>query len=280
MVKEMTKVTEVILGVLFLAVVILLGCGEESASPTKATKKSDTVILSTSYIDVLNGEEFSAEIMQELSTQGLKLAETSTVWARIEGEEWLITDTENELAFSILSGKDKLELQKTGFIDYRGEAETILDLWATYMKLYNDREITKLLALWNKKESDYIWLNFSGNEPVGAIGAEGVRNVLLKITKGHHSTKNDDWVGSNMNEVYIKKRGTQLVAAATGPNAFRRAGATWVYFVKTNTGKWKISKVESIEQRNMQIHKVVLIHEKEAEDGVGFFDDPRTKVKL
>ena len=81
MVKEMTKVTEVILGVLFLAVVILLGCGEESASPTKATKKSDTVILSTSYIDVLNGEEFSAEIMQELSTQGLKLAETSTVWA-------------------------------------------------------------------------------------------------------------------------------------------------------------------------------------------------------
>ena len=83
----------------------------------------------------------------------------------------LITDTENELAFSILSGKDKLELQKTGFIDYRGEAETILDLWATYMKLYNDREITKLLALWNKKESAYIWLHFSGNEPVGVLGA-------------------------------------------------------------------------------------------------------------
>ena len=51
MVKEMTKVTEVILGVLFLAVVILLGCGEESASPTKATKKSDTVILSTIYLE-------------------------------------------------------------------------------------------------------------------------------------------------------------------------------------------------------------------------------------
>ena len=77
MVKEMTKVTEVILGVLFLAVVILLGCGEESASPTKATKKSDTVILSTSYIDVLNAEEFNPiDVMME-AVEPIKLDYTN-----------------------------------------------------------------------------------------------------------------------------------------------------------------------------------------------------------
>jgi hypothetical protein len=81
-----------------------------------------------------------------------------------------------------------------------------------------------------------------------------------------------------MNEVYIKKHGSQLVASATGPNAFRKAGQTWAYFVKNDVGEWKISKVESIEQRNMGYHKTIMIHEKYAKDKMGYFNDPQTQV--
>ena len=275
----MQKLIRLAVGFLLLAVVFVTSCGEETASPTKAKKESDAMILGSNHADTLNSGAFSAEIAQELAGQGVKLSETSTILVRDDGKEWLITDTENELAYVVKGDGDKLELQKTGFIDYLGEADQIIKFWENYRTLYNDRKITKLLSLWNKKASDHIYINISENEPISADGAEGVRNVLLKLSKGHHSTKGDNWKGSAMNEVYIKKRGSQLVASATGPNAFRNPGQTWAYFVKNEIGKWKVSKVESIEQRNMARHTTIMIHEKYLEDKIGYFNDKKTRVK-
>ena len=274
----MQKLIRLAIGLLLL-VVFVVGCGKEATSPTKAEKEIDTIILGANHADTLNSGAFSAEIAQELVGQGVKLSETSTILVREEGKEWLITDTENELAYVVTNGGDKLDVQKTGFIDYLGEADQIVEFWETYRKLYNDRKITKLLSLWNKKASDHIYINISENEPISADGAEGVRNVLLKLSKGHHSTKGDNWKGSAMSEVYIKKRGSQLVASATGPNAFRNPGQTWAYFVKNEVGKWKVSKVESIEQRNMARHTTIMIHEKYLEDKIGYFNDKRTRIK-
>ena len=76
----------------------------------------------------------------------------------------------------------------------------------------------------------------------------------------------------------IKKRGSQLVASATGANAFRKPGQTWAYFVKV-LGKWKVSKVESIEQRNMAIHTEILIHEQNMTDKIGYFNAKKTRIK-
>ena len=275
----MQKLIRLDIGFLLLAVVFVMGCGEETASPTKAKKESDAIILGANHADTLNSGAFSAEIAQELAGQGVKLSETSTILVRDDGKEWLITDTEKELAYVVKSDEDKLELQKTGFIDYLGEADQIIKFWENYRKLYNDRKITKLLSLWNKKASDHIYINISENEPISADGAEGVRNVLLKLSKGHHSTKGDNWKGSAMSEVYIKKRGSQLVASATGPNAFRNPGQTWAYFVKNEIGKWKVSKVESIEQRNMARHTTIMIHEKYLEDKIGYFNGKKTRIK-
>ena len=275
----MQKLIRLAVGFLLLAVVFVMGCGEEATSPTKAKEESDAIILGSNHADTLNSGAFSAEIAQELAGQGVKLSETSTILVRDDGKEWLITDTENELAYVVKDDGDKLELQKTGFIDYLGEADQIIKFWENYRTLYNDRKITKLLSLWNKKASDHIYINISENEPISADGAEGVRNVLLKLSKGHHSTKGDNWKGSAMNEVYIKKRGSQLVASATGPNAFRNPGQTWAYFVKNEIGKWKVSKVESIEQRNMARHTTIMIHEKYLEDKIGYFNDKKTRVK-
>jgi len=272
----MQKLIRLDVGFLLLAVVFVMGCGEETASPTKAKKESDAIILEANHADTLNSGAFSAEIAQELAGQGVKLSETSTILVRDDGKEWLITDTENELAYLVTNGGDTLNVQKTGFIDYLGEADQIIKFWENYRTLYNDRKITKLLSLWNKKASDHIYINISENEPISADGAEGVRNVLLKLSKGHHSTKGDNWKGSAMNEVYIKKRGSQLVASATGPNAFRNPGQTWAYFVKNEVGKWKVSKVESIEQRNMARHTTIMIHEKYLEDKIGYFNDKKT----
>ena len=275
----MQKLIRLAVGFLLLAVVFVMGCGEEATSPTKAKKESDAIILGSNHADTLNSGGFSAEIAQELAGQGVKLSETSTILVRDDGKEWLITDTENELAYLVTNGGDTLKVQKTGFIDYLGEADQIIKFWENYRTLYNDRKITKLLSLWNKKASDHIYINISENEPISADGAEGVRNVLLKLSKGHHSTKGDNWKGSAMNEVYIKKRGSQLVASATGPNAFRNPGQTWAYFVKNEIGKWKVSKVESIEQRNMARHTTIMIHEKYLEDKIGYFNDKKTRVK-
>ena len=275
----MQKLIRLAVGFLLLAVVFVTSCGEETASPTKAKKESDAIILGSNHADTLNSGAFSAEIAQELAGQGVKLSETSTILVREEGKEWLITDTENELAYLVTNAGDKLDVQKTGFIDYLGEADQIVEFWETYRKLYNDRKITTLLSLWNKKASDHIYINISENEPISADGAEGVRNVLLKLSKGHHSTKGDNWKGSAMSEVYIKKRGSQLVASATGPNAFRNPGQTWAYFVKNEIGKWKVSKVESIEQRNMARHTTIMIHEKYLEDKIGYFNDKKTRIK-
>ena len=184
----MQKVIKSIAICFLLASIFVMGCGEDSTSPTKAKKDDANVIgLAASHIEALNGEDFSAAMAQELAGQDVKLSETSTVWARETGEEWLITDTENQLAYVVKnSGGDKLEVNKTGFIDYQGEADAIVKFWEKYRNLYNQREITQLLTLWNKKPSDHIYINISENEPLSADGAEGVRNVLLKLSKGHH----------------------------------------------------------------------------------------------
>ena len=274
----MQKLTRLAVGFLLLAVVFVMSCGEEATSPTKAKKESDAIILGSNHADTLNSGTFSAEIAQELAGQGVKLSEKSTILVRDDGKEWLITDTENELAYLVTNGGDTLNVQKTGFIDYLGEADQIVEFWETYRKLYNEREITKLIVHWNKKDSDQLYINIAENEMIEASGAAGVASTLKKLSKGHHTTKGDNWIGSPMNEVYIKKRGSQLVASATGPNAFRKPGQTWVYFVKV-LGKWKFSKVESIEQRNMTIHTEILIHEQNMTDKIGYFNGKKTRVK-
>ena len=275
----MQKLTRLAVGLLLLAVVFVMSCGEEATSPTKAKKESDVIIiLGSTHADTLNSGGFSAEIAQELAGQGVKLSETSTILVRDDGKEWVITDTENELAYLVTNGGDTLKVQKTGFIDYLGEADQIVEFWETYRRLYNEREITKLIVHWNKKDSDQLYINIAENEMIEASGAAGVASTLKKLSKGHHTTKGDNWTGSPMNEVYIKKRGSQLVASATGPNAFRNPGQTWAYFVKV-LGKWKVSKVESIEQRNMAIHTEILIHEQNMTDKIGYFNGKKTRVK-
>ena len=154
----MQKLIRLAVGFLLLTVVFVMGCGEEAASPTKAKKESDAIILGADHADTLNSGTFNAEIAQELAGQGVKLSQTSTIMVRDAGKEWLITDTENELAYVVKGDGEKLELQKTGFIDYLGEADQIVKFWENYRALYNDRKITKFLSLWFKIASDHIYI--------------------------------------------------------------------------------------------------------------------------
>ncbi len=63
-----------------LVAVFVMGCGEDSTSPTKVKKESsDAISLAVSHIETLNGESFGASMAQELEGQGVKLSETSTV---------------------------------------------------------------------------------------------------------------------------------------------------------------------------------------------------------
>ena len=74
-------------------------------------KASLTLKAAQGSFESLNGESFGASIAQELDGQGIKLSEASTVWSRATDEEWLITDTENGLAYVIKNnGGDKLEV--------------------------------------------------------------------------------------------------------------------------------------------------------------------------
>ena len=275
----MQKVTKSIAICFLLAVIFVIGCGEDSTLPTKVKKDGgESIGLAVSHTEALNGEDFSVAIAQELAEQGVKLSETSTIWARKADEEWLVTDTENELAYVITNaGGDKLEVGKTGYIDYQGEADQVIKLWETFRDYYNTGELTKTVSLLTGKESDQLYINIAENEMIEA-SAIGVSETLKKLQKGHHTTANDKFVGTPMSEVYIKKRGSQLVASATGPNAFRKAGETWIYCVKV-LNKWKVNKLESIEQRNMGVHTNILIHEKEAEDGIGYFNDKKSRVR-
>ena len=162
----MQKLTRLAAGLLLLAVVFVMSCGEEATSPTKAKKESDAIILGSNHADTLSSGGFSAEIAQELAGQGVKLSETSTILVRDAGKEWLITDTENELAYLVPNGGDKTKVQETGFIDYLGEAAQIVELWENYRKLYNEREITKLIVHWHKKDSDQLYINIAENEMI------------------------------------------------------------------------------------------------------------------
>ena len=161
-------------------------------------------------------------------------------------------------------------------IDWAAEKQEILDLWAAFMKAYNDRKLNDALKLWTSKPSDFLYVNISGNEPLDAKGAKGVKDTMDGLQQ-HFSTRNDKWTGANMHEFWIRSRGAQLQASAHGNNALRAAGQSWVYFLKEPGKKWKINKAESIEQRNIGIHTKIIIHEKEVGKGLGFFDNEEFK---
>ena len=139
------------------------------------------------------------------------------------------------------------------------------------MDLYNTKKLSDIKKLWNGKASDFIFINISDNERIEAQGAAGVQDTLTKLRKGHHSTANDRWTGSNMSTFWIRSKGGVLQASAHGPNALRQ-GETWAYFVKDRT--WKISQVESIETRNIAKHLKIEIHEDQGKSR-GFFDDAK-----
>ena len=187
-----------------------------------------------------------------------------------------------ELKTNIDLEKTDIELAKTELTTLKlREAGVIIELWETFREFYNNGKrlrAAEFLEFWTGKDSDQLYINIAENEMIEASGSKGVTRTLELLNTGHHSTKNDKFVGSPMNEVYIKMRGAQLVASATGPNAFRKAGQTWAYFVKVDN-KWKINKIESIEQRNMAIHTEILIHEKNMTDKIGYFDDPEYRIK-
>jgi hypothetical protein len=160
--------------------------------------------------------------------------------------------------------------------DAVAEKAAVLEVWAEFMRLYNERKIGDIKKLWTNKASDYAFINISGNERIDAEGAVRVQEVLMSLTK-QHTTANDNWMGENMTEVYIRSRGGKLQGSAHGPNALRTAGETWVYFEKMGR-KWKINKMEAIEKRNIGIHFKIEIHENQVGEGRGYFDNPKNLV--
>ena len=170
-------------------------------------------------------------------------------------------------------GEDDVIARKE--IDWAAEKQEILDLWTEFMKQYNDRKLTNVVKLWTAKPSDFFYVNISGNEPLDAKGPKGVRDTIEGLWK-HFSTANNKWTGANMHEVWIRSYGAQLQGSAHGNNALR-SGQSWAYFIKDPGKPWKINKTESIEQRNIGIHKKIIIHEKEFGKGQGFFDDDKFK---
>jgi len=142
-----------------------------------------------------------------------------------------------------------IPLDDGGDLDLAAEKQEILDLWAGFMKAYNDRKMNDVKTLWTNQASDFLFVNISDNERIDAEGSRSVQDTLTKLAKGHASTLNDKWNGGNMTEVYIRSKGGKLQAAAHGPNALRN-GESWVYFEKAGS-KWLINKVASIEARNL-----------------------------
>jgi hypothetical protein len=164
----------------------------------------------------------------------------------------------------------------TSRIDLAAEKAEVLNLWATFMQAYNDRDMTDIGKMWTNKTSDYLYVNIADNEAIDASGGSKVRDTLVFLTKGHNSTASDLWTGSNMNQVWMRQKNGQLQASAHGPNALR-VGETWAYFVKER--EWKINKVESIETGNLGKHLKILIHENQVGTGRGFFDDDKYLVQ-
>ena len=79
---KMQKVIKSIAICFLLAVIFVIGCGEDSTLPTKVKKDGgESIGLAVSHTEALNGEDFSVAIAQELAEQGVKLSETSTITA-------------------------------------------------------------------------------------------------------------------------------------------------------------------------------------------------------
>jgi hypothetical protein len=170
-----------------------------------------------------------------------------------------------------------LPVDDGGDIDFAVEKQAILNVWAEFMQLYNDRKLADIKNLWTNQQSDFLFINISDNERIDAEGAKKVQDTLVFLTKGHNSTLNDKWTGGNMTQVWIRKKGGRLEGSAHGPNALR-GGETWTYFQNVR-GKWLINKVEAIETRNLVRHTKIEIHEREFATGVGFFDDPKYLIQ-
>ena len=221
----------------------LVGCGSEDPVKPKS-KKSSVIAVDSVYASDLDGGMLPDGLLNELATQGVKMGAASEAKVNQEGREWSITDKENQQAYTATAESDKITFNKATFIDYEVERDAVAETYLNFVTNYNERSLTNVIRLWTNKPSDFLLVNIAENETIYAEGAAGVRSTLEKLTKGHHSTKNDRWSGSSISEMYIRSRGGRLEASIHSPNALRN-GETWAYLTKTGR-KWLINKVESI----------------------------------
>ena len=255
----------------------LIGCGSEDPVKAKTPKKSSIISVDLAYASDLNGGMLPDGLISELATQGIKISSDAAVKVNQEGKEWLITDKENQQAYTATAESDKITFNKATFIDYEVERDAVAETYKNFVTNYNTRKLTNVFKLWTNKPSDELLVNIAENETIYAEG-KGVRDTLLHLTKGHASTTSDRWSGSSISEMYIRSRGGRLEASIHSPNALRN-GETWVYLTKIGR-KWLINKVESIETRNLAGHVKVQIHEKDQLDGIGYFDNKKFLVDL
>ena len=264
-----------------LALIVLcntfIGCGNEDPVKEKTPKKSSIISVDSVYVSDLNAGMLPNGLINELVAQGIKVSAEATVKVGQEGKEWLITDKENQQAYTATVESDKITFNKAAYIDYEAERDSVTEVYKNFVANYNERKMSNVFKLWTNKSSDFLLVNISGNETIYADG-QGVRGTLEKLAKGHHSTKNDKWSGSSISEMFIRSRGVRLEASIHTPNALRQ-GETWAYLVKPGS-KWLINKLESIETRNLAIHVKIQIHAKEQLDGIGYFDNKKHQVDL
>ena len=255
----------------------LVGCGSEDPVKPKTSKKNSVIAVDSVYASDLDGGMLPDGLLNELATQGVKMGTGSEVKVSQKGREWLITDKENQQAYTATIESDKITFNKATYIDYELERDAVAETYKSFVTNYNERELTSVYKLWTNKSSDYLIVNIAENETIYADG-QGVRGTLEKLAKGHHSTKNDRWDGSGSSEMYLRSRGGRLEASIHSPNALRH-GETWVYLVKIGK-RWLINKLESIETRNLGHHVKVQIHAKDQLDGIGYFDNKKHQVEL
>ena len=255
----------------------LVGCGSEDPVKPKTSKKNSVITVDSVYASDLDGGMLPDGLLNELATQGVKMGTGSEVKVSQKGREWLITDKENQQAYTATIESDKISFNKATYIDYELERDAVAETYKSFVTNYNERELTSVYKLWTNKSSDYLIVNIAENETIYADG-QGVRGTLEKLAKGHHSTKNDRWDGSGISEMYLRSRGGRLEASIHSPNALRH-GETWVYLVKIGK-RWLINKLESIETRNLGHHVKVQIHAKDQLDGIGYFDNKKHQVEL
>ena len=254
----------------------LVGCGSEDPVKPKS-KKNSVIAVDSVYASDLDGGMLPDGLLNELATQGVKMGMGSEVKVSQKGREWLITDKENQQAYTATIESDKITFNKATYIDYELERDGAAGAFKSFVTNYNERELTNVFKLWTNKSSDFLLVNIAENEAIYADG-QGVRGTLEKLAKGHHSTKNDRWDGSGISEMYLRSRGGRLEASIHSPNALRH-GETWVYLVKIGK-RWLINKLESIETRNLGHHVKVQIHAKDQLDGIGYFDNKKHQVEL